>query len=130
MKKVFLVLAVCSMAGFVSATAFGQDSAPTGPEHQMLKQLEGTWEATANAGGMESKGTAVYKMDLGGLWSVMDYQGEFGGQKYQGRGMDTYDPAKKKFVGVWVHSLSAYPMVTEGTWDDAKKTMTMTGDGP
>jgi hypothetical protein len=44
--------------------------------------------------------------------------------------MDTYDAAKKKYVGVWIDSMSTAPMVMEGTFDAAKKTLTMVGDGP
>ena len=50
--------------------------------------------------------------------------------KFSGRGYDTYDATKKKYIGVWVDSMSTAPMVMEGTWDAAKKTMTMVGDGP
>jgi isopentenyldiphosphate isomerase len=44
--------------------------------------------------------------------------------------MDTYDPEKKKYVSVWVDSMSARPLLLEGTYDKEKKTMTMTGEAP
>jgi hypothetical protein len=50
--------------------------------------------------------------------------------KFSGRGLDTYDPAKKKFVAVWVDSMSTSPMVMEGTYDKEKKTLTLSGEGP
>ena len=37
-------------------------------------------------------------------------ESEFGGQKFQGHGMDCYDPVKKKYVGIWVDSWSTAPM--------------------
>jgi hypothetical protein len=37
---------------------------------------------------------------------------------------------KKKYVGVWVDSMSASPMVSEGTYDKDGKVLTMTGEGP
>src|SRR5262249_31409183 len=74
-----------------------------GPELEHLKQLVGVWDATVSVGG---KGTMTYKMDLGGLWLVSEYEGEFGDQKFQGRGLDTYDSAKKKYVTVWADSMS------------------------
>jgi len=108
--------------------ALGQTPPAPGPEHEQLKKLEGTWNAKIKMGDAESAATATYKMVCGGLWLMSDFQGDFMGQKYQGHGMDTYDPEKKKYVSVWMDSLSARPLMLEGTYDKAKKTMTMTGE--
>src|SRR5262249_34972479 len=78
----------------------------------------------------ESKGTMIYKMDLGGLWMVSDFKGEFGGQKFQGKGFDGYDPMKKKYVSVWVDSMSIAPMLGEGTFDKEGKVLTQFMEGP
>lgn len=101
-----------------------------GPEHKKLKELEGTWDAVMKMGDMESKGTIVYKMELGGLWLSSQFEGEFGGQKFGGRGLDSYDPVRKKYVSVWVDSMSTSPMMTEGNYDKDGKVMTMAGEGP
>jgi hypothetical protein len=81
-------------------------------------------------GGMESKGTVAYSMELGGLWLVGNVERELGGAKFSGRGFDTFDAAKKKYVAVWVDSTSTRPATMEGTYDAATKTTTMTGEGP
>jgi len=107
-----------------------QEGAKPGPEHALLKKMEGNWDATMKMAGTESKATATYKMDLGGLWLASTFEGSFGTDKFSGRGFDTYDAGKKKFVGVWFDSMSTTPMVMEGNYDRAKKTMTMVGDGP
>jgi len=108
--------------------ALGQGAPTPGPEHEHLKKLEGTWNAKIKMGDTESPATATYKMECGGLWLTSDFRGEFDGQKFQGRGVDGYDPEKKKYVSVWVDSMSTRPMLLEGTYDKEKKTMTMTGD--
>jgi hypothetical protein len=110
--------------------ARAQDFPKPGPEHEHLKKLEGTWDATMKGLGMESKGTMTYKMEVGGLWLTSTFEGEFAGQKFQGRGLDSYDAGKKKFVGVWVDNMVTTPLILEGTYDKDKKQMTMTGDGP
>ena len=107
-----------------------QEPPKAGPEHDVLKKLVGTWETTMTAGGMPSKGTMTYKMDLGGLWLVSTMDGEMFGQKFSGRGLDSYDAGKKKYVSVWVDSMSTSPVVMEGTYDAAKKAMTLAGEGP
>ena len=77
---------------------------------------------------MKSKGTMTYKMEVGGTWLVGDFEGDFGGMKFNGKGLDSYDANKKKYVSVWVDSMSTAPMTMEGTYDAAKKTMTMSGE--
>ena len=130
MKSVrFAYLAVIAGLLFAGA-ANAQEPPKPGPEHELLKKMAGTWEATMKFGGMESKGTAVYKMDLGGLWLTSTFEGNFGGMKFSGRGLDGYDTTKKKYVGVWIDSMMTGVMVMEGTYDKDKKTFTMTGEGP
>lgn len=99
-----------------------------GPEHELLKRLEGTWDAKVNMMGAESTGVMTYKMTVNGLLLESDFEGTMAGQKYHGRGLDSYDPRKGKFVGYWFDSLSATPAITEGTYDKATKTRTMLGD--
>jgi Protein of unknown function (DUF1579) len=131
MKTMQHVCAAFVAALILASAALAQPEPPKpGPEHVVLKKMEGTWDATMSAGGMESKAKMVYKMDLGGMWLSSVLEGEAGGQKFSGRGFDGYDPAKKKYVGVWVDSMSASPMLMEGTFDKEKKQLSMMGDGP
>jgi hypothetical protein len=123
-------LGALAVAGLVTAPALAQEIPKPGPEHAVLKKLEGTWEATAKGDGHETKGTMVWKMDLGGLWLISKFEGQFGDMKFHGHGMDSYDPIRKKYVGVWVDSMSTSPLVMEGTFDKDKKTLTMNGEGP
>lgn len=39
-----------------------------------------------------------------------------------------YDNSKKMFVSTWVDNMGTGIMVMEGTWDDASKSMTLTGE--
>jgi hypothetical protein len=118
---VFLTFGISSRA---------QEPASPGPEHKMLASREGAWEANMKINGLECKGVVTYKMELGGLWLVGSMESDLGGQKFFGKSLDTYDAGKKKFVGIWCDSMSTTPMMMEGTYDPAKKTMTMIGDGP
>jgi hypothetical protein len=49
--------------------------------------------------------------------------------KFQGKGLDTYDSATKKYRSVWVDSFSTSPRTMEGNLDKDDKFMTMTGEG-
>lgn len=100
-----------------------------GPEHQLLKKFEGEWDATVAFAGGESKGTASYKVGLGGFWLQLHYKGEFAGAPFEGRGVMGYDPHKKKYVSTWVDSMAPSMMVMHGSFDKDGKTFTETGEG-
>ncbi len=118
---------------FTTAAVGQQPDLPKpGTEHKVLEESVGTWDCTvkmAESPG-ESKCTSVSRMSLGGLWLVTDFEGDFGGIPFQGHGLDSYDKTTKKYVGVWVDSMSTGPIVMEGDYDARTRTLTMTGEGP
>jgi hypothetical protein len=127
----YAVPVVAALLVVGGAAVRGQQPPTPGPEHDVLKAMAGTWDTTMKIPGLgESKGTCAYKMELGGLWLTSAFEGEFAGQKFSGRGLDSYDAGKKKYVGIWVDSMGTTPLLMEGTYDAAKKTMTMSGDHP
>jgi hypothetical protein len=132
MRKAYgrALLAAAAVLTVVSG-AKAQPGAKPGPEIEHLKQLEGTWDATIELMGAPSaKGTMVYKMEMGGLWLVGRFKGDFGGAPFSGTGLDSYDPVQKKYVSIWVDSMSTVPMVMHGDHDASTHTTTMTGKGP
>jgi hypothetical protein len=126
MRRIAAFLVVLGLGNVTRA----QEPATPGPEHKILASQEGAWDTTMKMNGMEFKGTVTYKMELGGLWLVGSMESDFGGLKFSGKSLDTYNAGKKKYVSVWCDSMSTNPMMMEGTYDAEKKTMTMTGDHP
>lgn len=124
------IVATLAFAALMTLPSFAQDGPKPGPEHEMLKKMEGNWTTTMKAGGQEFKGTVKYKMELGGLWLVSTMESEMFGMKFTGKGHDSYDAVKQKFTSVWMDSMSTSPVVMEGTYDKAKKTLTLEGAGP
>jgi hypothetical protein len=119
-----------ALAAVAIPAARAQEFPKPGPEHEILKKHEGTWDVAMKFGGMESKGTVTYKMGLGGMWLVADLESDLLGSKFYGKGMDSYDAASKKYVSYWFDSMGSRPVAMEGTYDKDKKTLTMTGEGP
>lgn len=109
--------------------ALAQGAVSPGPEHKALERLAGEWIATIRGEGGDSKGTMVAKMECGGLWLATEFRGDFGGMPFHGRGFDGYDPASRKYVSVWVDSMTTKPLSFEGTMDKAKKTLTLIAEG-
>lgn len=129
MMSVKAALAV-AVAAFLVPGVQAQEFPKPGPEHDVLKKHVGNWETTMKVGGADFKGTMTYKMDLGGLWLVGELETDLGGMKFSGKGLDTYDAKKKKYVGYWFDSMGTTPLVMEGSYDKEKKTMTTIGEGP
>ena len=107
-------------------SARAQEPPKPGNEHDHLKRLVGVWDAETDSG----RGTMTYKMGLGGLWLIGDFEGEFGGLKFEAKYLDTYDPATKKYRSIGLDSFSTAPRIMEGNLDKDSKVMTMTGEGP
>ncbi|MBL9078918.1 MAG: DUF1579 domain-containing protein [Planctomycetes bacterium] len=128
--KTRLTLSLLALFTFVPA-ALAQEGPPQpGPQHKALAMAEGVWDAKVEGMGPEpATGTSTMKMVLGGFWLEDTFSCDFGGMKFEGRGMTGYDPIKGKYVGTWTDNMSPALMVTEGTYDEKTRTLTMVGDG-
>src|SRR4051812_5835337 len=88
-------------------------------EHTWLKQLSGEWitesECVMEPGKppVKCQWTESTKM-LGKLWTVTEYQCDQNGTPMAGQLTLGYDPAKKKFVGIWVCSTETTMYTYEG----------------
>lgn len=131
-RSLALAVALLFAAGVIVHAQDAPPSPKPGPEHAMLKSMEGTWDAVMKMAEVPApmKAVATYKMELDGLWLASEFKMDDPAMKFTGRGLDSYDANRKKFVGIWVDSMSTSPMVMEGTFDPATKTTTMTGTGP
>jgi hypothetical protein len=125
LRNAMLGAVICLLSAGLSR---GQELQKPGPEHEKLKQFEGTWDAVMKMAGQESKATATYKSILGGMWLASDFKGDLGGMPFEGHGVDGYDQTKKKYVGVWFDSLTSAPLRFEGNYDPKTKLMVMTGE--
>ncbi len=106
-----------------------------GPEHEVLKQDVGTWDATVEM--MEpgkppavSKGVETVSLIEGGLWTVTDFKSTMMGAPFHGHGTNGFDPAKKRYVFTWIDSMSTGLALGEATYDPGTKTMKGWMEGP
>ncbi len=104
-----------------------------GPEHAVLTQDAGTWDAVielTTAPGtpaITSKGVEVNTVGCGGLCLITDFKGEImPGVAFLGHGTTAYDSVSKKYVGSWSDSMSTGLAISEGTFDPATKKITGT----
>jgi hypothetical protein len=107
-----------------------------GPEHALFTEDAGAWDAVVEtfmpgAPPMTSKGRETNTIGCGGLCLITDFKGEMmPGMSFEGHGVSTWDPARKKYVGSWTDSMSQGIMTGESTWDPATRTATGGMEGP
>ncbi len=138
MKTLTIALAAIA-ATFTFAAADAQEEFPKpGPQHELLKQMEGEWDAkmVCNFPGIdepiETTGAMSAKLDIGGFFLISEFTSEFFGQPFKGRAMTGYNPFQKKYTGVWIDSMGPALYNTVGEFSKDGKTFneTMTGPGP
>jgi hypothetical protein len=126
--SLILVIAVSSFA-YAPGVHAQPGTAKPGPEHAALQKLEGTWDvAITLLGSVKATGEATYKMECGGLWCQRDLKFTVGTTTIQTKGLETYDPVKKKYISIQVDSMTTAPTIVEGTYDEAMTTLTQTGE--
>ncbi|MBL7697943.1 MAG: DUF1579 domain-containing protein [Chitinophagaceae bacterium] len=110
-----------------------QEYMTPGDMHKVLASYEGEWTTEGkmwmdpNGQPMTSTGSATYRMVLGGRYQETVFTGDMMGQQFEGKGLMGYDNFKKQFESTWVDNMGTGTMRTEGTYDPATKTFTMTG---
>jgi Protein of unknown function (DUF1579) len=104
-----------------------------GDVHKMMAKMSGTWNGDISMWmkpgdePMKNTGTAVYKMILNGLYQQGTHTGNMMGMPFAGESTMGYDNAKKIFVSTWVDNMGTGIMYLSGPWDEATKTITLTG---
>jgi hypothetical protein len=127
-----------SLCGFLSfglgillaaSTGFAQIPGPSA-EHAKWKPYVGKWSfELTDSENQVTKGTNETVEACGGMWFVTTMDTNMAGMPFQGKGLDGYDPEKKKYISVWVDSFTASPMIFEGEYDKAGKVLTMICEG-
>jgi hypothetical protein len=106
-----------------------------GPQHELLKPMVGVWDAKAKfwmapgAPPTESGGVMTNTAILDGRFIHEEYRSDdMMGMNFHGVGFFGYDNIKKQFVGTWMDSMSTGVMVSQGAYDPATKTFTLTSE--
>ena len=111
-----------------------QDFATPGPEHAWMNNHAGTWACDSVAQWMDpaqpptfSKATDVVTVAMNGLYQMSDFSSNMMGMEMKGHGMMGFDKMKKKFVLSWIDNLGSGIVQMEGSYDEATKTLNMSG---
>jgi hypothetical protein len=111
-----------------------EEAMTPGDAHKKFEQFVGTWNVEAKVWmngpkgeSSVSKGTAEYKLALGGRYLQQEFTGEMMGQPMNGVGYTGYDNFGKKYVSFWIDNMSTAMSTMEGTMDREGKTLTLWG---
>src|SRR5512135_733440 len=101
-----------------------------GAPHKVLAGLEGSWTTKTRSWmepdtpPMESTGTCESKLLLGGRYLQQEYSGDMGGESFKGINILGYDNHTKKYLSVWIDSMSTGIYFFEGTASGDGRTIT------
>jgi hypothetical protein len=101
-----------------------------GDSHKLLANWEGSWTTKTRSWmgpdtpPTESTGTCEQKMILGGHYLRQEYTGDMMGEPFNGINIMGYDNHTKKYVSIWIDSMSTGIYFFEGTASPDGKTIT------
>jgi hypothetical protein len=104
-----------------------------GDVHKMMAKWNGAWNGEITlwmqpgAPEQKSKGTAVNKMIMNGLYQESTHTGNMMGMPFTGKSTVAYDIHRKEFQSTWIDNMGSGIMVLKGPWDEATKTITLKG---
>ena len=106
--------------------------ATPGPQHEKLKAMVGTWDATIKTWTgapepMVSTGVMKNEMMLGGRLLQSEYKGKWMDQPFDGYGLTGYDLKAGKLKSFWTDTMSTSWMVMDGDISADGKELTSTG---
>jgi hypothetical protein len=110
-----------------------QECMTPGEMHKWMASMNGKWTTEGKfwmdekAPPTESKGTCENKMVLNGLYQESVHKSMMMGMPFEGHGTLAYDNHRKVFISTWIDNMGSSIMVLEGAFDDASKTLTLTG---
>lgn len=111
-----------------------QEFGRPGPEHELLKGMAGKWKTkmisyweNPEEPGV-AEGVSDIKLIMDGRFAVESYKSDYNGMPFEGMGITGYDKVKKKYVGTWMDNMGTGVMHSEGTYDEASKTLTLFGE--
>lgn len=110
-----------------------QDYMSPGDVHKMMAGWDGTWVGEVSMwmqpGAPEEKSTstAVNKMVFNGLYQQSTHTGNMMGMPFNGMSTVGYDIHKKEFVSTWIDNMGSGIMMLKGPWNEATKTITLSG---
>jgi len=110
-----------------------QESMTPGSMHEMLAHKVGEWKAEVkmwmdpSQPPSTSEAKTVCESILGGRYFKSTHTGNMMGMPFEGFEITGYDNVKKKFFSVWLDNMGTGVMMSEGTYDETTKTLTLTG---
>jgi len=108
------------------------DYSTPGEMQKWLAAQDGKWKGEMTSfeegkEGAKEEMTQENKMIMGSRYQESTVKGKMMGMDFEGRSLMGYDNAKKKFVCSWIDNMGTGIMMTEGTYNQANKTLDMKG---
>ena len=105
-------------------------AAAPGPPHELLARMAGNWDTHTKSWmepgkpPLESTGASEQKMLFEGRYLHQEFTGDMMGTPFTGIGLTGYDNQKKRYVSIWIDSMSTAIFYFEGTGETENRTIT------
>lgn len=105
-----------------------------GEHHRHLEAMAGRWNAAVRfrmdgeMPWMESSGSSVNRMDMGGRFLVCEYQGDMGGTPFTGVATWGYDSSAQEYQATWRDSASTGLLWMRGRCEQSGRVFVLTGE--
>lgn len=109
-------------------------AASPGPQHQILKKLEGEWDVTVTSQmdptkpADTNKSTSSIKILMDGRYCQEQSTGEMMGMPFTGMGITGYDNTLKKYESIWIDNMGTGIMKSEGVMDKTGTSINWTAE--
>lgn len=107
--------------------------AKPGEPHELFTSLTGSWTTKTKEWmdpekpPVKSTGSAEMKMLLGGRFLQQEFTGDMMGKPYSGIGISGYDNILKRYVSIWIDTMSTDIFTMAGTASADGRTITLNG---
>lgn len=128
MKRLFVgSVTAAALAASLGVSAMGSPAQDTRPDSRLgpmaeqihnrigIWNVEMTFRPAPDAPAITSH--LVRETRLDGTWLISEFRGTVAGRPFTGLGINGFDPARGKYAGVWVDSMSPAVIPVEGTYD-------------
>jgi len=141
-NQFFIFVLMIISSTFIFAQEGGEQSAEMqawmeymtpGPMHEMMAKTVGEWNVNTKfwmdpAGEpMETKGSAIVEMILGGRYMQSTHTGTMMGMPFEGISLQGYDNSTGEFTSIWIDNMGTGFSISKGKYDEATHSINFEG---
>ncbi len=133
--RVPLLATLCLLPTIHHLFATPAPAPPVSSKDPVFEHLLGTWDlsytvrTSADATPSVDRGVERHRLAAGGLFKVVEFEGEMFGEAYDSIGIMSRDPNSDEYTTWYFDNSNSQAQVSKGTWDASTRQMIKWSDG-